>query len=99
MFSWLARTDPADVARVESKTVISTTRKSDTIPTPSEGVVGTLGYWTSPDDMDKAFHDRFPRSMKGIGHKKQLGIGLDIIYNIGLQGEHIGIGADISRQL
>lgn len=62
---WLARTDPADVARVESKTVISTARKSDTIPTPSEGVQGSLGYWLSRDDMEKAFHDRFPGSMKG----------------------------------
>lgn len=62
---WLARTDPADVARVESKTVISTTHKRDTIPIPSDGVQGSLGYWMSRDDMEKAFQDRFPGSMRG----------------------------------
>lgn len=40
---WLARTDPADVARVESKTVISTPNRADTVPTPKDGVKGTLG--------------------------------------------------------
>ena len=40
---WLAHTDPADVARVESKTVISTPDRNCTIPTPREGVKGTLG--------------------------------------------------------
>lgn len=40
---WLARTDPADVARVESKTVISTPNRADTVPTTKDGVKGTLG--------------------------------------------------------
>ena len=40
---WLARTDPADVARVESKTVISTPNRADTVPTTKNGVKGTLG--------------------------------------------------------
>jgi phosphoenolpyruvate carboxykinase (GTP) len=62
---WYATTDPADVARVESKTVISTSNKSDTIPTPKEGVEGKLGAWMSPDDLDKALKDRFPGCMKG----------------------------------
>ena len=39
---WLAKTDPKDVARVESKTVISTDNMSETIPTPADGVEGTL---------------------------------------------------------
>ena len=59
------RTDPADVARVESKTLISTSNRRDTIPTPAEGVQGKLGYWLSPEDMQNAFNDRFPGCMKG----------------------------------
>ncbi|KFM82167.1 Phosphoenolpyruvate carboxykinase [GTP], mitochondrial, partial [Stegodyphus mimosarum] len=62
---WLARTDPADVARVESLTFMSTPNKSDTVPTPKEGVKGTLGNWMSPEDMEKAFRERFPGCMKG----------------------------------
>ena len=64
-YSYLVRTDPADVARVESKTLISTPNKRDTIPTPAEGVEGKLGKWLSPADMENAFNDRFPGCMKG----------------------------------
>lgn len=64
--SWLARTDPRDVARVESKTFITTENKRDTIPEPKSGVKGTLGNWLSPEDMDKAIQERFPGCMKGI---------------------------------
>lgn len=39
---YLAKTDPKDVARVESKTVISTEIERDTIPIPKEGVEGTF---------------------------------------------------------
>jgi len=63
--SYLCLTDPADVARVESKTLISTPNKRDTIPIPKEGVTGTLGFWLSPDDMNKAMNERFPGCMKG----------------------------------
>ncbi|KAL5286745.1 PCK1.2 family protein [Megaselia abdita] len=62
---WLARTDPADVARVESKTFICTDRKEETIPTPKDGVKGTLGNWISPSDFASAVADRFPGCMKG----------------------------------
>ena len=62
----MVRTDPADVARVESKTVISTSNKRDTIPIPAEGVKGTLGNWLSPEGMQNAFNDRFPGCMKGM---------------------------------
>lgn len=62
---YLARTDPADVARVESRTFISTERREDTIPTPKEGVKGTLGNWMSPADLQKALDERFPGCMKG----------------------------------
>lgn len=63
-FSWLARTNPADTARVESKTFISTENQSETIPTPKEGVKGALGNWISPMDMDKVIKERFTGCMK-----------------------------------
>ncbi|XP_043788441.1 phosphoenolpyruvate carboxykinase [GTP]-like isoform X2 [Apis laboriosa] len=62
---WLARTNPADVARVEKFTFISTERKSDTVPTTRKDVTGELGNWISPTDMDKAILERFPGCMKG----------------------------------
>lgn len=62
---YLALTDPKDVARVESKTVISTTNKRDTIPTPASGVEGKLGHWLSPSDLDTTLQERFPGCMKG----------------------------------
>ncbi|KAH8401192.1 hypothetical protein KR009_003563, partial [Drosophila setifemur] len=62
---WLARTNPSDVARVESRTFICTERKEETIPTPLEGVKGTLGNWISSEDMDAAVQQRFPGCMKG----------------------------------
>lgn len=62
---YYVRTDPADVARVESKTVISTAHKRDTIPTPAEGETGKLGFWWSPDEMQNAIDTRFPGCMKG----------------------------------
>mgnify|MGYP001795133004 CR=1 FL=1 len=65
MASYLVRTDPRDVARVESKTFICTKEKSDAIPTPKEGVQGQLGNWMSESDMEKALGDRFPGCMKG----------------------------------
>ncbi|KAM8961212.1 phosphoenolpyruvate carboxykinase [GTP], mitochondrial [Pelodytes ibericus] len=62
---WLARTDPKDVARVESKTVIVTENQRDTIPIPAAGVKGQLGNWMSPPDFDRAKAERFPGCMKG----------------------------------
>ncbi|XP_017771561.1 PREDICTED: phosphoenolpyruvate carboxykinase [GTP]-like isoform X2 [Nicrophorus vespilloides] len=62
---WLARTNPADTARVESKTFICTERRADTIPTTKDGIKGTLGNWMSPRDMDAAVQDRFNGCMKG----------------------------------
>jgi len=61
----LAKTNPADVARVEKCTFISTDLKSDTIPTPRKGIIGELGNWISPNDMEKAILERFPGCMKG----------------------------------
>lgn len=65
IFSWLARTNPADTARVESKTFICTETKSETIPTPKEGVKGALGNWISPKDMNTAIKERFTGCMTG----------------------------------
>lgn len=65
-YSWLARTDSKDVARVESKTVISSERRSDTLTTPKDGVKGKLGYWMSPSDLQTAVTERFTGCMRGI---------------------------------
>ena len=62
---WLARTDPGDVARVESKTFISTPRMQDTIPIPKNGAKGQLGNWIDPDDLETELNMRFPGCMKG----------------------------------
>lgn len=61
---WLARTDPRDVARIESKTVIVTQEQRDTVPIAKSGL-SQLGRWMSEDDFEKAFKSRFPGCMKG----------------------------------
>ncbi|KAM3920803.1 phosphoenolpyruvate carboxykinase, cytosolic [GTP] [Leptodactylus fuscus] len=61
---WLALTDPRDVARIESKTVIVTQEQRDTVPVAKSGV-SQLGRWMSEDDFEKAFKSRFPGCMKG----------------------------------
>lgn len=65
LFSWLARTDPKDVARVESKTVIVTKNQRDTIPIPAGGVKSQLGSWMSEADWQRAREERFPGCMAG----------------------------------
>ncbi|CAD5118136.1 DgyrCDS6872 [Dimorphilus gyrociliatus] len=62
---WLTLTDPADVARVESKTVIATPNKQDTVPITKPGVEGKLGKWIAPADLDNELNQRFPGCMKG----------------------------------
>lgn len=62
---YLARTNPADVARVESKTFICTERREQAIPTSKDGVQGQLGNWISQEDMSKAIEARFPGCMRG----------------------------------
>lgn len=62
---WLTTTDPRDVARVESKTFISTQEKSDTVPRIKDGVLGALGNWMSPEKMKETLYHRFPGCMKG----------------------------------
>ncbi|XP_019866924.2 phosphoenolpyruvate carboxykinase [GTP]-like isoform X1 [Aethina tumida] len=62
---WLAKTNPADTARVESKTFICTEKRAETIPTTKQGIKGTLGNWISPRDMDSAVKERFAGCMRG----------------------------------
>ena len=64
-FSYSVRTNPADVARVESRTVICTKNKNETIPTPKEGVKGQVGQWSDPDEMDAKLNILFTNCMKG----------------------------------
>ncbi|XP_050396701.1 phosphoenolpyruvate carboxykinase [GTP] [Patella vulgata] len=62
---YLCRTDPTDVARVESKTWITTPDKYDTVPHVREGVKGILGQWMGPKEMQTEIDSRFPGCMKG----------------------------------
>ena len=62
---YLCRTDPADVARVESQTFICTDEKYKTVPHVAEGFKGIMGQWKSPEDMADVLDSRFPGSMKG----------------------------------
>ncbi|XP_020610165.1 phosphoenolpyruvate carboxykinase, cytosolic [GTP]-like [Orbicella faveolata] len=62
---FLARTDPRDVARVESKTYICTEEKRESIPAAKDGVKGQLGNWMSIEAMKKELGKRFPGCMKG----------------------------------
>lgn len=62
---FLARTDPRDVARVESKTFICTPNKIETVPPTAEGVKGSLGNWISPEELDAKMNKLFPGCMKG----------------------------------
>lgn len=76
--SWLALTDPKDVARVESRTFVVTERQLDTIPTPTHGFkspdpetnlknlkCSALGNWMSPEDFNYELSRRLPGCMKG----------------------------------
>jgi len=61
---YLCRTDPADVARVESRTFIVTPDRYETVPHVRDGCKGILGQWMSPDDVSEKLNDRLPGSMK-----------------------------------
>lgn len=62
---YICRTDPADVARVESKTFIVTKEKHDTIPRSEAGAKGGMGLWMPPDEMRKEMDERFRDCMAG----------------------------------
>ena len=63
--SYIARTTPEDVARVEKQTFVCSDKKEDAVPTPKEGVESKLGNWKSPADMDKELDAKFPGCMQG----------------------------------
>uniref|UniRef100_A0A8B9P2M2 phosphoenolpyruvate carboxykinase (GTP) n=1 Tax=Apteryx owenii TaxID=8824 RepID=A0A8B9P2M2_APTOW len=63
--SWLARTDPRDVARVESRTVLVTERERDAVPLGAPGAPRQLGNWMSPAALEQAVQERFPGCMEG----------------------------------
>ncbi|KAL5022407.1 hypothetical protein ScPMuIL_001562 [Solemya velum] len=62
---YLCRTDPADVARVESKTWIVSQEMYDTVPHLKGGVKGIMGQWMSPQRMQEQMDLRFPGCMSG----------------------------------
>ncbi|XP_014662878.1 PREDICTED: phosphoenolpyruvate carboxykinase [GTP]-like [Priapulus caudatus] len=62
---FIVRTDPADVARVESKTFVCTEKEHDTVPHLSEGPHTNIGQWMSPANMEVEIKKRFPGCMKG----------------------------------
>jgi len=64
--SYICRTDPADVARVESKTYVVTKDKHQTIPRSLEGAKGGMGQWMAPEVMAKEMEDRFRNCMAGM---------------------------------
>ena len=71
LYSYLCRTDPADVARVEAKTWISTEDRYETVPHVREGVKGCLGQWIAPKDLEKEMGERYPGCMKGLYYIKK----------------------------
>lgn len=62
---WLSRTDPADVARVESRTFICSEKERDVVPVARAGQKSALGNYISPTDYDNAIAERFPGCMRG----------------------------------
>ncbi|KAL7674965.1 hypothetical protein ACOME3_001235 [Neoechinorhynchus agilis] len=74
---WLALSDPKDVARVEGKTVICTSKQEDTVPTPKAGFGPSkepsmpnlkctqIGNWMSKAEGRQELLERFPGCMKG----------------------------------
>lgn len=60
---WLARTDPRDVARVESKTFICTRNKHDVVPRGTSDT--TLGNWMHVDELDKKMSSLLKGCMSG----------------------------------
>lgn len=66
IYSYLCRTDPADVARVESKTWIATDDKYETVPHVRQGVRGILGQWKHTKDLEEEVNGDFDGCMAGV---------------------------------
>ena len=67
--SYLVRTDPRDVARVESKTFMCTETRQESNPVTKEGVKSQLGNWMSVQDMEHELGERLPNCMNGKNKK------------------------------
>ncbi|KJH52555.1 phosphoenolpyruvate carboxykinase [Dictyocaulus viviparus] len=63
--NYLCRTDPRDVARVESKTWMVTKNKYDSVCHTPEGVRPIMGQWMSEEQFGKELDARFPGCMAG----------------------------------
>jgi len=63
--NYICRTDPKDVARVESKTWIVTPDRYETECHIPEGQAPLMGHWMSPEQFSKEMDDRFPGCMAG----------------------------------
>ena len=63
--SIVCHTDPNDVARIESKTWISTRERYATVPHVAAGVRGQLAQWMSLEQLAAEFAERFPGAMAG----------------------------------
>lgn len=63
--SYLCRTDPKDVARVESKTWIVTKDKYETVTHTPPGVEPEMGHWMPQEQFGRELDDRFPGCMAG----------------------------------
>lgn len=64
-FSYICRTDPRDVARVESKTFMITPDKYDSVCHIPEGEKSMMGQWISPKDFEVMLDERYPGCMNG----------------------------------
>lgn len=53
------------MARVESKTLICTKNKYDTIPHHMDGIESAVGKWADPIEMKDTLHNLFKGCMKG----------------------------------
>jgi phosphoenolpyruvate carboxykinase (GTP) len=53
------------VARVESKTVISTERREQVVPNGKNPQPGAMPNWMDPQQLNSEIMKRFPNTMKG----------------------------------
>ncbi|KAI6206080.1 hypothetical protein M3Y94_00865700 [Aphelenchoides besseyi] len=63
--NFLCRTDPKDVARVESKTWIVTPDKYQTVTHTPDGIEPIMGHWMPPTQFADELDARFPGCMAG----------------------------------